>query len=295
MSDKFMQHLQKSKVLIADGATGTNLLSEGLPPGATPETWVIERPEKILDLALSFVRAGSDIILTSTFGATRLRLKDTSHAGEVVEINHRAVEIARQAAAQGSGTLIAGSIGPTGQLLKPLGPLTPNDAVTVFEEQARALIEGGVDLIVIETFFAIEEAQAALDAVRKFSDLPVVISFSYDRGTRTMMGVRPSQVVKVFQPQGVAAIGGNCGTSLENMALVVKEYSETHPGLVIWVKPNAGLPLMNEDGTTSYNLTPDQMARFCVNYVEAGARIVGGCCGSTPAHIAAIAKALKES
>ncbi|MBU2610937.1 MAG: homocysteine S-methyltransferase family protein, partial [Chloroflexi bacterium] len=154
----------------------------------------------------------------------------------------------------------------------------------------------GADLLVIETQFSLEEARVALEAARQAGDLPVVVSFSYDRGTRTMMvaqsapimGVKPSQVVQTFQPLGVTAIGANCGTTLDNMEAIVKEYAQIAPGLVIWAKPNAGMPVMGEDGSPVFNVTPEQMAEFAVRYVQAGARILGGCCGSTPAHVAAI-------
>lgn len=295
MTHKLTQSLENRRVLVADGATGTNLLKQGLRSGKTPEAWVLEEPDKILNLARSFVDAGSDIILTSTFGGTRLRLKETAYAEKVAEINRQAVALAREAAEHRPEVLIGGSIGPTGLLLKPYGPLSTEEAEAAFEEQAAALTESDVDLLVIETQFAIDEAQAALNAVRKISDLPVVVSFSYDRGTRTMMGVKPTQVVQTFHEQGVTAVGGNCGTTLENMETIIKEYAESQQDLIIWAKPNAGLPVMNDDGSTSYHVTPAQMAAFAVRFVDAGARIIGGCCGSTPEHIAAMAKAVKDN
>jgi 5-methyltetrahydrofolate--homocysteine methyltransferase len=161
-------------------------------------------------------------------------------------------------------------------------------------EQAVALTEAGVDLLVIETQFSLEEAQAALQAAQKAGDLPVVMSFSYDRGTRTMMGVKPAQVVKTFQPLGVVAIGANCGTTLENMELIVKEYAELAPGLLIWAKPNAGMPKLNEAGETVFDILPDEMGAASIRNVQAGARIVGGCCGNTPVHVASITRAVKN-
>lgn len=256
----------------------------------------MEQPEKILALEKAFAEAGSDIILTCTFGGTRLRLKDSPYAERVVEVNQRAVEIARQATQARPEVLVAGSMGPVGGLLKPYGRLTLEEVKAAYLEQARALSEAGVDLFVIETQFSLEEAKAALEAARQAGNLPVVVSFSYDRGTRTMMvaqsatmmGVKPSQVVQTFQPLGVTAIGANCGTTLDNMEAIVKEYAQIAPGLVIWAKPNAGMPVMGEDGSPVFNVTPEQMAEFAVRYVQAGARILGGCCGSTPAHVAAI-------
>jgi len=319
MAHTFLQRLQAGETLVADGATGTNLQKVGLKAGLPPEAWVMEQPEKILALEKAFVEAGSDIILTCTFGGTRLRLKDSPYAGRIAEVNRRAVEIARQATQSQPGTLVAGSMGPVGGLLKPYGPLTVDEVREAYAEQAQALTGAGVDLLVIETQFSLEEAKAALEAARQAGDLPVVVSFSYDRGTRTrmvaqsatkvvaqsatkvvaqsatMMGVKPSQVVQTFQPLGVAAIGANCGTTLENMEAIVKECSAMAAGLVIWAKPNAGLPALGDDGAATYNVTPEQMGEFANRYVQAGARIVGGCCGSTPAHVAAIARAVKKT
>jgi len=293
MTQIFLKGLQTVKTLVADGATGTNLQKVGLKAGMPPEAWVMEQPEKILALEKAFVEAGADIILTCTFGGTRLRLKDSPYAGRAGEVNRRAVEIARQAVQARPEVLVAGSMGPVGGLLKPYGPLTLEEVGAAYLEQAEALTRAGVDLLVIETQFSLEEAKAALEAARQAGGLPVVISFSYDRGTRTMMGVKPSQVVQTFQPLGVAAIGANCGTTLENMEAIVKEYSATAAGLVIWAKPNAGLPALGDDGAAAYKVTPEQMGEYANRYVQAGARIVGGCCGSTPAHVAAIAGAVK--
>ncbi len=293
MAQSFLERMQASETLVADGATGTNLQKVGLKAGIPPEVWVMEQPEKILALEKAFVEAGSDIILTCTFGGTRLRLKDSPYAERVAEVNQRAVEIARQAKQTRPEVLVAGSIGPVGGLLKPYGPLTLEEVQAAYLEQAQALTIAGVDLLVIETQFSLEEARVALEAARQAGDLPVVVSFSYDRGTRTMMGVKPSQVVQTFQALGVTAIGANCGTSLENMETIVKEYVQTAPGLVIWAKPNAGMPVMGEDGSPVFNVTPEQMAEYALRYLQAGARILGGCCGTTPAHLAAIVKATR--
>lgn len=290
--NKFLEYLGARKVLVADGATGTNLIKMGLRQGTTPEDLVIEDPGMLLGLASRFVSAGSDIILTCTFGGTSLRMKDSRYAGRSVEINQRAVELARKAASAREGVLVAGSIGPTGALMKPYGPLEPQQAFEAFAEQAKALVEGGVDLLVIETMFALDEASAAFDAARSVTDLPVVVSFSYDRGVRTMMGVKPAQVMKTFSEKGAAAVGANCGTTLENMARIVKEYQATVPGFPIWAKPNAGLPRNDENNQPVYDVTPEQMGQAALANIADGARIVGGCCGSTPEHVAGIAGAV---
>ncbi len=291
--NRFLERLGTARVLIADGATGTNLQKVGLAGGMHAEDWVLDCPEKILDLERSFIAAGSDIILTCTFGATRPRLKGAKHADDVVAINQRAAELAREAG-KGHDVLVGGSMGPLGQLLKPYGPLTPEEARAAFTEQARALVAGGVDLLVIETHFAFEEATAAFEAARAVTDLPIVVSFSYDRGTRSMMGAKPADVVKTYKAMGAAMVGANCGTTLENMETIIGEYASAQPGLALWAKPNAGMPRL-EAGQTLYDVTPNEMASFARRYFELGARVIGGCCGSTPRHVEAIARELKAS
>ena len=290
--NRFLERLGTGNVLVADGATGTNLQKVGLGAGMHAEDWVLDCPEKILDLEKSFVDAGSDIILTCTFGATRPRMKDAKHGQRVPEINQRAAELAREAALGHADVLVGGSMGPLGQLLKPYGPLVLEEAKSAFAEQARALAQGGVDLLVIETHFAYEEATAAFEAARSATDLPIVISFSYDRGTRSMMGARPTEVIKRYKEMGAAVVGANCGTTLDNMESIMKEYAAAEPAFPLWAKPNAGMPRL-QDGHTFYDITPDEMAAFAKKYVALGARVVGGCCGSTPDHVRAIVRAVK--
>ena len=291
--NKFLERLQSGEILIADGSTGASLQKMGLQPGIPPEDLVLDAPELVLQLEGAFVEAGSDIILTDTFGGTRLRMKESKYAERAPEVNKRAVELARQAASAREGVLVAGSIGPTGLLIKPYGPLTVDEATASFAEQAQALAEGGVDLLVIETMFAFEEADAAFMGVRSVTDLPIVVSFSYDRGVRTMMGVKPADMFKHYKEMGAVMIGANCGTSLENMEKVQQEYAATDSGFPLWAKPNAGLPRL-VDGVTTFDVSPQQMAEYAIKYVALGAHVVGGCCGNMPEHIAAIAKAVKE-
>ncbi len=293
--NKFLERLNAGEVLVADGATGTNLQIMGLKAGTPPEDLVMDNPEILLTLANRFVEAGSDIILTCTFGGTRLRMKDSKYVDRAPEVNMRAVDLARKVASKRDGVLVAGSMGPTGALMVPYGPLTPDDARATYAEQAKALTEGGVDLLLIETMFALEEATAAFEGARSASDLPIVVSFSYDRGVRTMMGVKTSQVMQTYTDLGAVAIGANCGTTLENMEKIVAEYGAAKAGFPLWIKPNAGLPHM--DAATNralYDVTPEMMGEYAKKYVGMGARIVGGCCGSTPEHVAAIAKAIKN-
>ena len=289
--NKFLERLRSGKTLVADGATGTNLHRMGLQPGIAPEDLVLDQPEMILELESAFATAGSDIILTCTFGGTRLRMKGSKYAQRVTEVNTRAVELARKAASTRSGILVAGSIGPTGLLMKPYGPLSPDEACATFTEQVQGLVAGGVDLLVIETMFSFDEADAAFKAARTITDLPIVVSFSYDRGVRTMMGVKPAEMIKRYKEMGAALVGANCGTSLENMEKVAQEYAAAEPGFPLWIKPNAGLPRML-DGNTIFDVAPEQMGEFARKYVALGARVVGGCCGNTPEHIAAIVKSV---
>jgi methionine synthase I (cobalamin-dependent) len=285
----FADLLASRPVLLADGATGTNYQNMGIEPGVAPEEWVFDAPDNVRELHRRFLDAGSDLVLTCTFGATTPRLADGPLAGRTREVNMRAAELARDAA--GDDRLIAGSMGPTGQLPEPYGLLTRELCVDAYAEQARALADGGVDLLVLETFFALEEALWAIEGVQGASDLPLVMSFSFDQGTHTMMGLSPTDVVTAVAPLGVAALGANCGRSLDDTDAIVGELVDAAPGLPLWIKPNAGVPRMVGD-TVIYDAGPEMLAEHVRAYADRGARIVGGCCGSTPEHIAAIARAL---
>src|SRR5215211_3863520 len=292
--NKFLERLNAGEILVADGATGSNLQKMGLKPGRPPEDLIIDNPDLLYQLEKSFVNAGSDIILTCTFGGTRMRMKDSKYQDRTPEVNMRAAEIARKAASINGG-LVAGSMGPVGALNKPYDPLEAEDVRATFAEQAKALADGGVDLLLIETMFSFEETTAAFEGARSATDLPIVVSFSYDRGTRTMMGVKPKDVIKKYSEMGATLVGANCGTTLENMEAVVKEYAATVPNFPLWVKPNAGVPRMDiETEQGIYDMTPEDMATYAMKYVELGARVVGGCCGNTPEHVAAIVKAVKK-
>lgn len=293
--NKFLERLNGGEILVADGATGSNLQKMGLKPGKPPEDLIIDDPDTILKLAFSFVEAGSDIILTCTFGGTRLRMKDSKYQDRTPEVNVRAAEIARKAASARDGVLVAGSMGPVGALIEPYGPLKAEDVKATFAEQAKALAEGGVDFLLIETMFSFEETTVAFEGARSVSDLPIVVSFSYDRGTRSMMGVKPKDVIKKYSEMGAALVGANCGTTLENMEAVIKEYAATVPNFPLWVKPNAGVPHMDiETEQGVYDMTPEDMANYAKKYVELGARVVGSCCGNTAEHITAIVRAVKK-
>ena len=285
----FARLLAEGAVLLADGATGTNYQEMGIEPGVAPEEWVFDAPDRVVELHRRFAEAGSDLVLTCSFGATTPRLADGPLAGRAAEVNARAAELAREAV--GDDRLVAGSLGPTGQLVEPYGVLTREVCVEAYAEQAQALAEGGVDLLVLETFFALEEALWAIEGVQSVTDLPLVASFSFDQGTHTMMGVSPTDVVAAVGPLGVAAIGANCGRSLADTDAIVTELLAAAPGLPLWVKPNAGVPRVVGD-TVVYEAGPEDLAAHVRGYADRGVRVVGGCCGSTPEHIAAIARAL---
>ncbi|MBN2547984.1 MAG: homocysteine S-methyltransferase family protein [Anaerolineales bacterium] len=296
----FLVRLGKGDILVADGATGTNLQQRGLKHGTPAEAWLFEKPEQIIDLHMDFLQAGADILLTCTFGASPLRLEAGGMGGQVLEVNLRAVELARQAIAHwrqdeppgGREVYVAGSIGPSGGLLKPYGVLNEEDVYASFTEQAGALSQAGVDLLVIETQFDLAEASLALNAARAASDLPVVVSFSYDRGTRTMMGVNPVKMAAEFTSLGADVLGINCGRSLDDN---LKALQELHgvTSLPIWFKPNAGLPRSDSQGNSIYDLSPEQMGAGVPEWLDAGARVVGGCCGTSPEHLAQIARMAK--
>ncbi|MHB0965455.1 MAG: homocysteine S-methyltransferase family protein [Bellilinea sp.] len=289
MTNKFLDAIQSGKIIIADGATGSNLQQRGLPDGKSGEAWVLENPQAILALARDFIAAGAEILLTCTFGASRLHLANMGLDAECEQINLTGAKLARQAA-ESRGAFVAGSIGPTGQMLDPYGPLAVADAEAAFAEQARFLAAGGVDLIVIETQFDLGEAAAAVRGVRSACDLPLVCSFSYDRGTRTMMGVSPAKAALALNDSGVDLLGINCGRSLTDNLAALREL-QAATSLPIWFKPNAGLPVTDDLGNVVYQTTPQQMAEAVPAWIAAGARVIGGCCGTSPEHLSAIAAA----
>lgn len=288
MTNTILERIKAGAVLTSDGATGTNLQQRGLPDGRSGEWWVLENPVEIVRLATDFVNAGADIILTCTFGASRLHLDQMGMADQAERINRTAVKLAREAA--GAKTLVAGSIGPTGQMLEPYGPLSADSAEAAFAEQARWLADGEVDLIVIETQFDLGEAAAAVRGVRSVTALPLVCSFSYDRGVKTMMGVSPIKAAQALYDSGIDMLGINCGRSLEDNYKVLQELRAATT-LPIWFKPNAGLPVVNDLGESVYQTTPQQMAEQVPQWISAGASVIGGCCGTSPEHLTAIAQA----
>lgn len=291
-SSDFLSLLDQKQTLVLDGATGTNLQKRGLPIGAAPELWLLENPAGISQLYGDFVQAGSDIILTCTFGGNRTRLAHSDLAEKITQVNQMAVQLAREVTA-GKDLLVAGSLGPTGEMMQPFGTLSEEQTFDIYAEQAKILLDAGVDLLVIETQFDLNEAQAAVQAVRSLdTEIALVCSFSYDRGVRTMMGVKPVQMAEIFNEMAVDALGVNCGKSLEDNLAVLKTL-KGNTSKPIWFKPNAGLPISNLDGSTSYDVSPKMMGDQSKIWIAEGARLVGGCCGTSPEHLAAIASNVK--
>jgi len=289
MSETLRQRLSGKGVLVADGATGTMLQAAGLSEGTAPESWNLTHPEKILDLHRAYLEAGSQIILTNSFGGSRFRLGKKGLQDKVHEVNRAAATLAKEAA--GQEAFVAGSMGPTGELMKPLGTLSYVVAVEAFAEQAEALAEGGVDAILVETMSDLNEAKAAIVGAKQVTDLPILCTLSFDTQRHTMMGVSPRRAAKEMWPLGLVAIGGNCGKTLDDMEEVLRQMGKAVPEATLMAKPNAGLPRL-VDGQAVYDVAPQVMAEYALRYAELGAKIVGGCCGSTPDHIKAMAAAL---
>jgi methionine synthase I (cobalamin-dependent) len=291
-TERFLARLQVGEVLLADGACGTMLQGRGLEMGKVPESWLLERPDQVCSLHQAYVDAGSGVILTCTFGGTRFRLDGNGLAGQVVEINSRAAELARAVA--GDGVFVAGDMGPTGQLLAPLGTVSTEEATAAYAEQAAGLAEGGADFLLIETMSDLGEARAAVEGARQASDLPIFCTFSFDSRGRTMMGVRPAQAAREMAPL-VVGLGANCGRDPAEYAGFMQEMRQAAPGVFLWAKPNAGLPRIRQ-GTlddVTYDAEPEFMGHVALQLRDAGAQIIGGCCGTTPDHLAAMAEALR--
>jgi methionine synthase I (cobalamin-dependent) len=284
--------LRSGRIIVADGATGTMMQKAGLPAGTPAERWVLENPDPIRDLQRAYVEAGSDLIIACTFGANRARLKHTGLADQRAEVNQRAVQIAREAA--GGRAYVAADIGPTGELLAPIGKLTYEQALEIFAEQAAVLAQAGVDVIYVETMSDLNEMQAAITGAQQAAPgIPIFATFSFDHHERTNMGVKPEQAAEALQALGVAAFGANCGATLEMTEGAVAKMHEAVPQAALIAKPNAGKPHM-VGREAVYDATPEDMAEYARKFVALGARVVGGCCGSTPEHIKAIAEAVKS-
>ncbi|MCF6368700.1 betaine--homocysteine S-methyltransferase [Rhizobium halophilum] len=287
--------LAEKGVLLADGATGTNLFAMGLEAGEAPELWNDSQPEKIERLHQDFVDAGADIILTNSFGGTRHRLKLHKAEDRVFELNRRAAELARMVADRAPRkVLVAGSVGPTGELLVPLGTMTYGDAVAAFVEQIEGLKAGGSDVAWIETMSSPDEIRAAAEAAAKVG-LPFTYTGSFDTAGKTMMGLDPKDIHGVAQDigEGPAAVGANCGVGASDILSSLLDMTAADPQAITIVKGNCGIPEYR-GAEIYYSGTPPLMAEYARLARDAGAKIIGGCCGTSCEHLAAMRRALDD-
>lgn len=272
--------------LLVDGAMGTELFARGLTAGDPPEMWNIDMPERVIDVHKGYIKAGSDIILTNSFGGTAFRLKLHNLQDRVVEINTAAAALARAAADDSDrAVVVAGSMGPSGELLEPMGTMTPETAAVAFADQATGLTAGGADLLWIETMSSLEEVEAAVAGARRASDLPIAVTMSFDTAGHTMMGVSGHDAAVRLAPLGLAAIGANCGNNIAQTEAAVIAIKSGAPDTPVVVKANAGIPQFKGD-QLEYTGTPEIMGSHLARMRTAGIDVVGGCCGTSTEHIA---------
>lgn len=298
MSNPILDLIARKGWCVTDGATGSNFFGRGLEAGYPPELWCVERPEEVLWLHREFLKAGADLILTNSFGANAPRLKLHKSEHRVREINKAAAQLARQAAteyvdADGHEAVVAGSMGPTGELFAPMGDLTHESTVAFFAEQAEALADGGADVLWIETMSSKEEVAAAAEAAKK-TGLPVAATLTFDTARRSMMGVTPTEYAAFATEIGLDLIGSNCGIGPAELMDSTTELLQADCGLPVIAKGNCGIP-QYIDGEIHFRGSPELMARYALHARDAGAKVIGGCCGATPEHLAAMVDALNST
>jgi 5-methyltetrahydrofolate--homocysteine methyltransferase len=290
---KIIAELQKGKVLVSDGAWGTFLQQKGLKPGECPEEWNILRPDDVFDIAKSYMDAGADLVETNSFGGSRFKLEKYGFGDRVFEFNKAAAQISRKAA--GPDRFVLGSIGPTGKLLM-MEEVTEEELYEAFKEQSMALEAGGVNAIMIETMTDLDEARIAVKAAKENTSCEVFCTMTFQKiiggGYRTMMGISPAEMTESLVDAGADLIGTNCGNGIEDMIGMVKEIRSVNTEIPVLVHANAGMPCLVE-GKTTFPESPSDMAARVKEIVEAGANIVGGCCGTTPDHIRQMSNVVK--
>lgn len=289
-----VERIKEKNVLVSDGAWGTFLHQSGLQPGECPELWNVTNPDAVLNIAQSYIDAGADMVLTNTFGGSPIKLKHYGFEERAYELNKVGAEISRKAA--GSDKLVLGSIGPTGVILM-MGEVTEKTLYEGFKIQAKALADGGVDAIIIETMSAIDEASLAIKAAKEVCDLEIISTFTFEKTVdgkyKTMMGVTPTQMLIAIKEAGASIVGANCGNGFENMIEIVKELRGVDKEIPILIHANAGKPVL-EDGKTVFPETPEIMVSRVNDLIVCGANVIGGCCGTTPEHISAISKEINK-
>jgi 5-methyltetrahydrofolate--homocysteine methyltransferase len=291
--NKLEMLLQDTGIILADGAMGTMLFAVGLKQGEQPHLWNLEYPDRVAAVHRQYLDAGSQLLLTNTFGANRFRMGSHDPTIPVVDVNRAGARVLlSEIEAAGGEALTAGDIGPSGKVMAPYGELSFEEAKAGFAEQAEALIKAGVDLIWIETMADLEEVRAAFEATREISkEIPIITTMTFDTQGHTMMGTTPEQAVHALTSLGAQAVGANCGKGPDEIVSVVKKMLDASPHTMLVAKANAGIPKMVESKTI-YDADPPAMAAYARQAQMAGAQIIGACCGSTPAHIQAMAEAL---
>jgi 5-methyltetrahydrofolate--homocysteine methyltransferase len=287
--------LVRTRTVLLDGAMGTEVMARGLPQGTAPESWNVERPDVIKEIHGEYFAAGADVVSTNSFGGSALKLAGHGLGGRTYELNLAAARLAREIAP--SGRYVAGSMGPTGKFLKPQGEFTEADFATSYAEQARGLADGGVDVLLVETQYDLREALAAVRGVRSVSSLPVFVTMtfnSFPRGYFTLMGDTVARSAAALEKEGVGAVGANCSLNIEQMIGCVRALRDT-TALPIIAQANAGQPVIGQDGRVSYSQSLEDYVRFVPEIVRAGANLVGGCCGTNPSFIRAMARLFNSS
>ncbi|MBT3241631.1 MAG: methionine synthase [Bacteroidetes bacterium] len=291
MQNSIKNKLQQQSILISDGAWGTLLQEKGLEPGVCPESWNIEFPDRVKEVATAYAKAGSDMIETNSFGGSKFKLDHYGLADKAFELNQLAAQITREAA--GDDIIVLGSVGPTGKILM-MGDVSEEDLYEAFKEQVMGLEMGGADAICIETMTDLDEARLAVKAAKENTDLEVICTMTFDKTIqgdfKTMMGVTPEQMLETLIPEGVDIIGTNCGNGMENMIPIVEAIRQVNKDIPVLVHANAGLPHLC-DGKNVFDETPEITASFIPDLIKAGANLIGGCCGTTPEHIKVIRQA----
>lgn len=287
--------LDAGNPLVGDGAMGTALQDLGLTDGGAPELWNVEQPEKVASVLHGYATAGSNVVTTNTFGGTKGRLEMHDLGDRVHELNKAGSEVARSVADQFENVFVFGDVGPSGELMDPMGTLTPESGKALFADQIRGLVDGGCDAILIETMSDLGEVAAAVAAAQEVAPgMPIAATLSFDTNLRTMMGVKPAQAITAIAEMGVRLIGANCGRGTDEMRIIASELADAKPaGVHVFIQSNAGLPqLVGADFV--YTGTPEEMGEFATEMKELGINAIGSCCGSTNFHTAAIAHALNS-
>lgn len=288
MTKDFFNELVEDRVVILDGATGSNLMKEGMPIGVCPEKWILDNPEVLINLQSNFIKAGSDIVLAPTFTANRIKLAEYGLEDDIVSINEKLVNLSKEAIRRNNRGYVAGDITMTGKQLYPMGNMLMDELIDVYKEQASILVNSGVDLFIVETMMSLAEARAAIIAIKEVCNLPIMVSMTFNDDGKTLFGSSPEASVVVLQSLGADAVGINCSAGPDKMIPLIEKMLD-YAKVPVFAKPNNGMPELI-DGVTQYTMTADTFAKYAEELLNMGIRAIGGCCGTTPEHIAAVKK-----